>query len=78
MNVNHFDPKKTGLLFFDILNGYVPAPEPGADVPSSARTSWLQCLFRLLGPGGRRRTQLPLAHPRSDVPSERAHRIGNC
>ena len=28
MNVNHFDPKKTALLFFDILNGYVPAPEP--------------------------------------------------
>ena len=24
MNVNHFDPKKTALLFFDILNGYVP------------------------------------------------------
>ena len=29
MNVNHFDPKKTALLFFDILNGYVPEPEPG-------------------------------------------------
>jgi len=29
VNINHFDPKKTALLFFDILNGYVPAPEPG-------------------------------------------------
>jgi nicotinamidase-related amidase len=29
MNVSHLDPKKTALLFFDILNGYVPAPEPG-------------------------------------------------
>ena len=29
MNVNQFDLKKTGLLFFDILNGYVPDPPPG-------------------------------------------------
>ena len=29
MNVNDFDLKKTALLFFDILNGYVPEPEPG-------------------------------------------------
>ena len=29
MNVKDFDLKKTGLLFFDILNGYVPQPEPG-------------------------------------------------
>jgi nicotinamidase-related amidase len=29
VNVNHFDPKKTAMLFFDILNGYVAAPEPG-------------------------------------------------
>jgi len=28
MNVNYFDPKRTALLFFDILNGYVSAPEP--------------------------------------------------
>jgi hypothetical protein len=28
MNVNHFEIKKTALLFFDILNGYVPL-EPG-------------------------------------------------
>ena len=29
MNVNHFEVKKTAMLFFDILNGYVPSPEPG-------------------------------------------------
>ena len=28
MNVNHLDLKKTALLFFDILNGYVAAAEP--------------------------------------------------
>ena len=28
MNINHFGLKKTGMLFFDILNGYVPAPDP--------------------------------------------------
>jgi nicotinamidase-related amidase len=29
MNVNDFDLKRTGMLFFDILNGYVPEPEAG-------------------------------------------------
>ena len=29
MNVNRFELKKTAMLFFDILNGYVPSPEPG-------------------------------------------------
>ena len=29
MNVNDFALKKTALLFFDILNGYVPEPEAG-------------------------------------------------
>jgi ureidoacrylate peracid hydrolase len=29
MNVKDFGLKKTGLLFFDILNGYVAQPEPG-------------------------------------------------
>ena len=29
MNVNDFSLKKTALLFFDILNGYLPPPEPG-------------------------------------------------
>jgi len=29
MNVNRFELKKTAMLFFDTLNGYVPSPEPG-------------------------------------------------
>ena len=29
MNVNDFELKKSALLFFDILNGYVAEPEPG-------------------------------------------------
>ena len=44
MNVNHFDPKKTALLFFDILNGYVPAPEPGKP---RALKPWIQNAVRL-------------------------------
>ena len=44
MNVNHFDPKKTALLFFDILNGYVPAPEPGKP---SVLKPWIQNAIRL-------------------------------
>ncbi|MGE5218603.1 MAG: cysteine hydrolase family protein [Chloroflexota bacterium] len=44
MNVNHFDPKKTALLFFDILNGYVPAPEPGKP---RALKLWIENAVRL-------------------------------
>jgi len=44
VNVNHFDPKKTGLLFFDILKGYVPAPEPGKP---SVLKPWIQNAIRL-------------------------------
>jgi len=44
MNVNHFDPKKTALLFFDILNGYVPAPEPGNP---RVLIPWVQNAIRL-------------------------------
>jgi nicotinamidase-related amidase len=29
MNVKDFDIKKSALLFFDILNGYIAEPEPG-------------------------------------------------
>jgi ureidoacrylate peracid hydrolase len=44
MNVNYFERKKTALLFFDILNGYVPAVEP-----SQARVlkPWIQNAIRL-------------------------------
>lgn len=44
MNVNHFDPKKTAMLFFDILNGYVAAPEPGKP---RALKPWIQNAVRL-------------------------------
>lgn len=49
MNVNHFDPKKTALLFFDILNGYVPAPEAGHP---RVLKPWIQNAVRL-GRAGR-------------------------
>jgi ureidoacrylate peracid hydrolase len=44
VNINHFELKKTGLLFFDILNGYVPAPEPGKQ---RALKPWIQNAVRL-------------------------------
>jgi ureidoacrylate peracid hydrolase len=44
MNVNHFEIKKTALLFFDILNGYVPAPDPGK---SRVLKPWIQNAVRL-------------------------------
>ena len=44
MNVNHFEREKTGLLFFDILNGYVPAPEPGKQ---RVLKPWIQNAVRL-------------------------------
>jgi ureidoacrylate peracid hydrolase len=44
MNVNDFDLKKTGLLFFDILNGYVPEPEAGKP---RVLKPWIQNAVRL-------------------------------
>ena len=44
MNVNHFDSKKSAMLFFDILNGYVPAPESGK---SRVLKPWIQNAVRL-------------------------------
>lgn len=44
MNINHFDLKKTGILFFDILNGYVPEPEPGK---RRVLKPWIQNAVRL-------------------------------
>src|ERR1044071_211368 len=49
MNVNHFDPKKTALLFFDILNGYVAQPEPGKP---RVLKPWIQNAVKL-GKAGR-------------------------
>ena len=44
MNVNHFELKKTGVLFFDILNGYVPESAPGRP---RALKPWIQNAVRL-------------------------------
>jgi ureidoacrylate peracid hydrolase len=44
MNVKDFSRKNTGLLFFDILNGYLPAPEPGKP---RALKPWIQNAVRL-------------------------------
>ena len=44
MNVNHFDPRKTAMLFFDILNGYVPEAEPGKP---RVLKPWIQNAVRL-------------------------------
>ena len=44
MNVNHFELKKTAMLFFDILNGYVPDPEPGKP---RVLKPWIQNAVRL-------------------------------
>ena len=49
MNVNHFSVSKTALLFFDILNGYVPEAEPGK--PPLLKP-WIQNAVRL-GNAGR-------------------------
>jgi nicotinamidase-related amidase len=44
VNVNHFELKKTAMLFFDILNGYVPEPEPGKP---RVLKPWIQNAVRL-------------------------------
>lgn len=55
MNVSDFNLKKTALLFFDILNGYVPEPEPGK--PRLLKP-WIQNAVRLSKAG--RAAGLPL------------------
>ena len=44
MNVSHFELKKTAILFFDILNGYVPEPGPGKP---RVLKPWIQNAVRL-------------------------------
>ena len=44
MNVNDFELKKTAVLFFDILNGYVPEPAPGQ---ARSLKPWIQNAVRL-------------------------------
>jgi ureidoacrylate peracid hydrolase len=48
MNVNDLDPKKTGLLFFDILNGYYHAAEPAA---KARMKPWIDNAVRLMKAG---------------------------
>lgn len=55
MHVSDFSLKKTALLFFDILNGYVPAPEPGKP---RVLKPWIQNAVRLSQAG--RAAGLPL------------------
>ena len=55
MHVNNFELKKTALLFFDILNGYVPAAEPGK--PRVLRP-WIQNAVKLSKAG--RAASLPI------------------
>jgi ureidoacrylate peracid hydrolase len=48
MNVNHFDSKKTALLFFDILNGYYHS----GDAAATARMKpWVDNVVRLMKAG---------------------------
>lgn len=49
MNVKDFNLKKSALLFFDILNGYIPEPEPGKP---RVLKPWIQNAVRL-GKAGR-------------------------
>ena len=44
MNVNDFSLKTTALLFFDLLNGYLPVPEPGK---ARVLKPWIQNAVRL-------------------------------
>lgn len=44
MNVNDFNSEKTAMLFFDILNGYVPSTEPGKP---RVLQPWIQNAVRL-------------------------------
>jgi nicotinamidase-related amidase len=44
MNVDHFEPRKAALLFFDILNGYIPEAESGKP---RALKPWIQNAVRL-------------------------------
>ena len=44
MNVTDFNLKKSALLFFDILNGYVPEAEPGK---TRVLKPWIQNAVRL-------------------------------
>jgi nicotinamidase-related amidase len=44
VNVKHFELNKTAMLFFDILNGYLPEPAPGKP---RVLKPWIQNALRL-------------------------------
>jgi ureidoacrylate peracid hydrolase len=48
MNVNHFDSKKTALLFFDILNGYYHSGDAAA---TTRMKPWVDNAVRLMKAG---------------------------
>jgi ureidoacrylate peracid hydrolase len=55
MDVNHFDPSKTAILFFDILNGYYHS----GDAAAQARMKpWVDNAVRLMKAG--RAARLPI------------------
>ena len=70
MNVNHFDPKKTAMLFFDILNGYVAEPEPGKP---RVLKPWIQNAVRL-SKAGRAAGLAGLLRQGQPSPGQRDHR----
>ena len=55
MNVNHFDLKKSALLFFDILNGYYHSGEAAA---KARMKPWVDNAVRLMKAG--REANLPI------------------
>ena len=55
MNVNDLNLKKTGILFFDILNGYYHAAEPGK---KARMKPWIDNAVRLMKAG--RAASLPI------------------
>ncbi|HXV82072.1 MAG TPA: cysteine hydrolase [Candidatus Binatia bacterium] len=61
MNISHFDPKKTALLFFDILNGYYHS----GDAAAQARMKpWVDNAVRLMLAG--RKAGLPIFFARGN------------
>jgi ureidoacrylate peracid hydrolase len=67
VNVNHFDVKKTALLFFDILNGYYH----GGDAAATARMKpWVDKAMRLMKAG--REAAMPIFFAKGNHRSDNA------
>src|SRR5262245_32553577 len=67
MNVNDFSLKKTALLFFDVLNVYLPAPERGKP---RVLKPWIQNAVRLCKAG--RAAGLPVFFAKGNHRSDNA------